>query len=128
MKPKPPRAGSETWWGDQIPGDWEYIGMWGNGFALRCKGLRVIIDCEKKEDGNEWIHVSYSREHWPPTHADTLKVKEDFLRDRYAYAVFPTAERYVNIHPNCLHLWARRDGQPVLPHFDSVVEGVGRSI
>lgn len=117
-------------WGDRIPKKWLFVQMWqGTAYAFRQGDLRVIVDCCEKEDGNQWIHVSYSRKSWAPTHGDTILVKETFIGpDRYAYAVFPAKDRYVNIHPYCLHLWARLDGTAVLPHFDGIVEGVGRTI
>ncbi len=113
-----------------VPRGFEFIKKWGDGWALRQKdgGLRVIVDCEIKEDGNEWVHVSYSRAKETPSHADTCRVKKAFLGDRYAYAVFPPASKYVNIHEYCLHLWARADGLPVTPEFSAIIDGVGRSI
>ena len=113
-----------------IPTGWEFIERWGDGWALRQKdgGLRVIVDCEVKDDGNEWIHVSYSRAKETPNHYDTVRVKEAFLGDRYAYAVFPPSDRYVNIHRHCLHLWARADGSAVTPEFSAIIDGVGRSV
>jgi hypothetical protein len=117
-----------TWWKHDVPNDWQFLQRWGDGYAFAKGGLRVIVDCCEKEDGNQWIHLSYSRKNWAPSHADTILVKEAFLGNRYAYSVLPPKERYVNIHANCLHLWARLDGTPVLPRFDEVIEGVGRSI
>ena len=113
-----------------VPRGWQFLQMWGDGWALRQKdgGLRVIVDCEVKDDGNEWIHVSYSRAKETPSHADTVRVKDAFLGDRYAYAVFPPSDKYVNIHKHCLHLWARADGQAVTPEFSSVLPEIGRSI
>ncbi len=118
----------KAWWGHEFPKGWLYTGEWGNGYAFQDRGLRVLVDCAEKEDGNMWVHVSYSREKWAPSHDDTMRVRGAFIGDRFAYAVFPTKDRYVNIHPFCLHLWARLDGTAVLPHFDDVLEGVGRSI
>lgn len=117
-------------WNFVCPVGWKTIQQFGEGFALTeiGGGLRVIVDCTEKLDGNQWIHVSYSRKDWPPSHADTCKVKAAFIGERYAYAVFPPADKYVNIHPNCLHLWARLDGTPALPEFSEIVPGVGRSI
>ena len=114
----------------EVPIGFEFMQAWGDGWACRQKdgGLRVIVDCELKADGNEWIHVSYSRAKENPTHADTVRVKRAFLGDRYAYAVFPPESQYVNIHAHCLHLWARADGSAALPEFSAIVEGVGRSI
>ena len=50
--------------------------------------------------------------------------------EKYAYAVWPPTDKYVNIHPHCLHLWARldlTDGR-VLPEFSEILPEVGRSI
>jgi hypothetical protein len=41
----------------------------------------------------------------------------------------PSCGRYVNLHPRVLHLWAclsKTEG--VLPQFDAVTDGLGRSI
>ncbi len=113
-------------WEFQCPNGWKLIDRWGDGYCLReiGGGLRVIIDCSEKEDGNRWIHVSYSRKDWTPGHLDTVKVKAAFLGDRYAYVVYPPMERYVNIHEHCLHLWAREDGAAVLPEFSGQIAGV----
>lgn len=110
------------------PKGWEVIDRWGDGWALRERegGLRVLIDWSLKQDEWIWCHVSYSRKSWIPTHEDTYRVKAAFLGDRYAYAVFPPASEYVNLHPNCLHLWARmdkRNGQ-VLPEFSGEIGGI----
>lgn len=119
-------------WEFQCPTDWEVIQPWGDGFACRQKrgGLRVIVDCEVKVDGSPWMHVSVSRKAWTPTHEDMALVKHDFIGDdRYAYAVWPPQEHYVNIHPHCLHLWARMEGDGrVLPEFSAELEGIGKTI
>ena len=118
-------------WRFVTPPGWEIIQPWGSGFALRQKigGLRVLIDCEYKRDGKAWVHVSYSRKDRIPSHEDTCKVKSAFIGDRYAYAVFPPSDKYVNIHPNCLHLWALAEGDSqILPEFSEELESIGRSI
>lgn len=120
-------------WQFDVPKGWEIIQEWVLGWALRQKngGLRVVIDCAQKSDGNTWIHVSASRKDWTPSHADMAQVKHDFIGDdRYAYSVWPPIEKYVNIHPHCLHLWARQDGHTgqVLPEFSEELEGIGVSI
>lgn len=110
------------------PPGWHYIEAWGEGHAFAHKnGLRVLIDCERKRDGNRWVHVSYSRKKWTPSHEDTVLVKAAFIGpDRYAYAVFPPEDHYVNLHAHCLHLWSRVDGNgQVLPEFaGEIVAGV----
>ncbi len=119
-------------WEFVCPKGWQVLGRWGYGFQLRQSrgGLRVLVDCEFKPDGKPWLHVSYSRKDWIPSHADTCLIKADFIGDRYAYAVFPPASQYVNIHEKCLHLWACMEGDDgrMLPEFSAVVENVGRSI
>lgn len=119
-------------WEFVCPKGWVVIDRWGDGFAVREKdgGLRVLVDCEEKADRAQWVHVSYSRKNWTPTHEDTVKVKQAFIGDRYAYAVFPPQNEYVNIHAHCLHLWALwddKDGR-VLPEFSAELEGIGKSI
>jgi hypothetical protein len=120
--------GNECPWIFECPREWQVTGRFGDGFAVQCGGLRAIVDCSVKADGNWWLHLSVSRKSWAPNPEDMRKAKEAFLRDRYAYAVYPPADRYVNIHPFCLHLWARFDGKPVLPEFSEVVHFLGRSI
>jgi hypothetical protein len=65
-----------------------------------------------------------SRKKYIPSRLDMVMVNEAFIGDRYAYAVFPPSEQYVNVHLNCLHLWslAERDGR-VLPEFSGLVLG-----
>lgn len=120
-------------WRFTCPAGWQIIQRWGDGWAVQQKGggLRVIVDCETKEDGREWLHVSCSRAKWTPTHDDMVLVKNDFIGpDRYAYSVWAPSENHVNIHAHCLHLWAMMDSPDgkVLPEFSAIVEGVGRSI
>lgn len=111
-------------WEFVCPKGWEVIERWGDGFAVReiGGGLRVLIDCAEKEDGNHWVHVSFSRKSWTPNHADTVKIKDAFIGDRYAYVVYPPSSEYVNIHSHCLHLWSLwtdEDRGRVLPEFSA---------
>jgi hypothetical protein len=119
-------------WEFKCPTGWYVFQRWGDGYTCLQKtgGLRVIIDCEVKSDGKEWIHVSVSRKSWTPSHEDMALVKRDFIGDLYAYSVWPPREVYVNIHNHCLHLWALADGSDgrVLPEFSEVIEGIGRSV
>jgi hypothetical protein len=120
-------------WEFKCPPGWVVIHPWGDGFALRqvIGGLRVIVDCEQKADGLPWLHVSVSRQSWTPTHEDMAMVKHDFIGpDRYAYSIWPPADRYINIHAHCLHLWARMDESEgrVLPEFSADLPGIGPSV
>ena len=118
-------------WRFELPKGWTMLQQWGSGLALREHngGLRVIVDCEYKRDGKAWVHVSVSRKDRIPSHEDMCKVKTAFIGERYAYAVYPPSDKYVNIHPNCLHLWALAEGESqVLPEFSEELEAIGRSI
>ncbi len=111
------------------PDGWRLIQEWGDGYALdNYSGLRVLVDTRAMPDESIWLHVSYSRAKWIPNHADTSAVKQAFIGNRYAYAIFPPSEKYVNIHPNCLHLWAPLSVDSVTPEFSENIEGVGLSI
>lgn len=112
------------------PADWHFLQSWGDGHCfVHRNGLRVIVDCEPKSDGKRWLHVSVSRRKWIPSHDDMCLVKDAFVGDRYAYAVFPPRDMYVNIHENCLHLWALAEGDGiVLPEFSADISGIGRSV
>ena len=81
-------------------------------------GLSVIASVGIMDDGKEWLHVSFSRNRKLPSYADLQLVKREFIgNDKKAVMVFPEQENYVNIHPNCLHLWYTADNP--LPEFSS---------
>lgn len=115
------------------PKNWEKTGKWGDGFIFihKIKKISVIIDIELKSDGYSWIHVSVSHKARIPRQKEMLLVKNDFIgKDKYAYSVWPPEKYYVDIHKNCLHLWARisKNNGQVLPEFSGEIEGIGRSI
>ena len=81
-------------------------------------GLRVIWSIATEEDGRPWLHVSASRADRRPSYSDLARVKELFIGpERAAYSVWAPASEHVNIHPNCLHLWAPLSGGSPLPDF-----------
>jgi hypothetical protein len=92
--------------------------------------LKVMEDVAVKADGKRWLHVSVSKpNHKMPTYDDLQEVRRLFIgEDRESYMVFPTKDRYVNIH-NVLHLWSCLD-QPsgVLPHFEEVISLDGEQV
>lgn len=82
-------------------------------------GRRVIVTVGQ-HDGGWWLHVSVSREKYIPSYADLSEVKRVFVTDAVqAIQIFPRREHHVNIHPYCLHLWARLDAPDGLPDFGS---------
>lgn len=81
------------------------------------KGLLVIATIAVEEDGCFWLHASFSRKDRIPDYKDILLVKEQFFGDDLkAIMIFPSKEEYVNIHQNCLHLWANLT-KDYLPDF-----------
>lgn len=90
-----------------------------DGFAYRSKskGLVVIQSLAKEQDGNYWIHTSYSRRSRVPDYNDTLFIKNHFVgEDTKAIMVFPRKTEHVNFHPFCLHLYECCEKDP-LPDF-----------
>lgn len=79
--------------------------------------LRVIASVNLQKDNKTWLHVSMTRHAELPSYEDMVKVKRLFIGDHVtAYQVFPPADRHVNHHEYCLHLWHCVDG-PVTPDF-----------
>lgn len=63
-----------------------------------------------------WEHVSVSCRDRCPTWDDMAKVKAMFWRDNETVVQFhPRADRHVNLHPFCLHLWKRVGAEFELP-------------
>lgn len=61
--------------------------------------------------GEGWEHVSCSYRKRVPTWEEMCKVKEIFFYpEEVAVQFHPRKSEYVNLHPNCLHLW-RKVGQ-----------------
>lgn len=64
-----------------------------------------------EEWGAEWLpegiykHVSLSHESRLPSWAEIKAVKEKYFGDVTVIQVLPDSNRYVNLHPYCMHLW-----------------------
>lgn len=72
---------------------------------LTDNGLRVIWDRPRGVHGR-LIHVSISHRDRHPTWEEIKAAKDRFFGDAHdAIMVFPRSELWVNIHPNCFHLW-----------------------
>jgi hypothetical protein len=92
------------------------------------EAIRVIESVYTRPDGTRWLHVSVSKPNRKmPTWEDVQAMRRCFVsEERESYMIFPTKERYVNIHPGVLHLYCCVD-QPdgVLPHMEGeIVPGV----
>lgn len=103
-----------------MPPAWEMVErdhISGAKYVARLRGLVAIISCSRELDGQFWLHLSVSHRKRVPTWQELTWCKDIFLGDREAYQVLPPPERYVNIMPNVLHMFARIDGAAVLPDF-----------
>lgn len=81
-----------------------------------CNGSVIVSQCGW--DGAEWIHASIARENLMPSYDDLASLKRGvFGPERYAFQIFPPADRHVSIHNRALHLWGRADGASPLPDF-----------
>jgi hypothetical protein len=74
--------------------------------------VRVLVSRSTVKGGDQWFHVSVSRPDRLPTWTELNKVRDEFLGpDTEAYHVLARKSDHVNIHENCLHLWAPVDGE-----------------
>lgn len=97
---------------------WVRVGHGEDGECWQSSDLRVIWSIAAENDDRLWMHVSVSRPTRIPSYSDMTRVKDLFIGpDRVAYTVLAPASQHVNIHPNCLHLWAPLEGDPPLPDF-----------
>jgi hypothetical protein len=63
------------------------------------------LDADPKLRGWEHVSVSIQGKH-PPNWQEMSWVKDHFWDEQETVLQFhPKRSRYVNIHPNCLHLW-----------------------
>jgi hypothetical protein len=103
-----------------LPPHWTILETEEDGakYMSRRLHLTAILSCAKENDGRAWLHLSVSHRDRIPTWTELRDTKELFLGDREAYSVLPPKARYVNIHPNVLHLFALLDKDAVaLPDF-----------
>lgn len=81
--------------------------------------LVAILSCSRESDGRAWLHLSVSHALRVPTWGELRTCKETFLGDREALSIMPPRARYVNLHPNVLHLFAllNPEAETGLPDF-----------
>lgn len=66
--------------------------------------------------GDGWDHVSVSFYDRCPTWDEMCRVKDLFFYpEEMCVEYHPAHEDYVNIHPHCLHIWRKQDGEMPKP-------------
>lgn len=75
--------------------------------TLKMNGCKVIysLDDTGPNKFGKLKHASVSRQHDLPTWNQMKMVKEKLFGDIDVMMLLPRIEDYVNLHPNCLHLW-----------------------
>lgn len=85
---------------------------WG---AFRVGDLNVISSGDGPDCGG-WEHVSVSHAHRCPTWQEMCRVKDLFWsEDETVLQFHPRRTEYINLHPNCLHLWRQSGVDHPLP-------------
>jgi len=80
--------------------------------------LSVIVSATLQLDGKKWLHVSCAHPHRLPTWETLKDVKMIFIgRKRQALQVLPSEEKWISIHPYCLHLFCCLDKADPVPDF-----------
>lgn len=101
-----------------LPYSWRLLTRTLDGAKYQHESLMTVITSVALElDGKVWLHVSLARRSRLPSWDDVVAVKNLFIgEDETALQVLPPRDRYINIHPHCLHLWHCLDGA-VTPDF-----------
>ncbi len=103
-----------------LPPAWRQVDspMPGQRLYEKSNGLQVIFTADNLwEDGKTWLHISLARALYMPSYEDMKEVKDIFIgKCREALQVFPRADKHIDIHPFCLHLWCAVEGNG-LPDF-----------
>ena len=73
-------------------------------FRVQLKGGQWVNVIASDQGG--WEHVSVSRSDRCPTWDEMCQVRALFFEPEDVVVQFhPAASQYINVHPNCLHLW-----------------------
>ena len=57
-------------------------------------------------NGTNGEHLSISHPHRYPTWQEIKDARYHFMSpDNHVYMILPPKDQYVNVHPNCFHLW-----------------------
>lgn len=113
---------ADVFWAEFVtPPMWRTLGRWGPTGQMYAHNKTVFLKAILSVDpigSQHWLHLSLSAPDRLPSYDDLVRAKEDFLRpDVRAIQIFPPRSEHVNLHPNCLHLWAELFQQDGLPDF-----------
>ena len=94
---------------------WSMLAEAADGYAAagagRFNGLHIVVSW-----GGGWDHVSVGRRGSPPTWDAMAEVKACLFEDEDCVIEYhPPRSKYVNNHPNVLHLWRPRAGEIPMP-------------
>jgi hypothetical protein len=94
-----------------LPSNWREVerGLDGAKYISDAASLACVLSCSIESDGRPWLHMSVSHRKRIPTWGELRVTKELFLQDREAIQILPPKAKYINIHPNVLHLFALLD-------------------
>jgi hypothetical protein len=80
--------------------------------------LSVIVSAAVELDGKKWLHLSVSSPHIIPSWETLKEVKNIWIgHHRQAIQVLPSQKKWINIDPNCLHLFCCLDEPDPVPDF-----------
>lgn len=85
--------------------------------AYRYGGCMVIVSAlEHRGDGKPRRHLSISHPSRYPTWDEIHGARDRYLPAEATFAMLlPPPEEYVNVHPNCFHLWELLPGECGVP-------------
>ena len=111
----------------ETPSGWRVVAKAEDGVFWRVPGgLHAMVSTAVEDDGRLWIHMSMSHKSRMPTWPELVKMRDALVgTDVECYQVLPPADRYVNLNPHVLHLWAcAQSPEGVLPKFEGMIGGV----
>ena len=83
-------------------------------FNIPFKSHKLRVVCAPMD--SEWQHVSVSLKNRCPNWDEMSFIKDLFWGEEQTVVQFhPKKDAYVDNHPNCLHLWRKKDTEYELP-------------
>lgn len=73
--------------------------------AFRKGEVHIFLSQDKTPKWGWLKHISISCQYRYPTWEEILEAKEHFFGDMDTMMIIPKKADYVNVHPNCFHIW-----------------------